>query len=77
MDTETKDAFKELGGKMDGIHTTLTSHVAFDKGLNLPTRMTVAESNIRKKASWGALVSGVVVLGVLIGGAIAIAKGIN
>ena len=77
MDTETKGAFKDLGEKMDSMHTVLTSHVAYDKGLNLPNRMTTAESNIRKKASWGALISGIVVLCALVGGAIGIAKGIE
>jgi len=77
MDKETKDAFKDLGGKMDSIHTDLSTHIAYDKGLELPKRMGRAERDIRKKASWAALATGIFVLCVLIGGAIAIAQGIN
>jgi len=77
MDKDTSQAFKELGTKIDGVHTTLAEHVAFDKGLNLPKRMTTAESNIRKKASWTALVSAIIVLGILAGIVFGITKGVG
>jgi len=77
MDDETRIEFQKVNDSLIKINLGVEKNLAFQKGLDLPNRMTAAERDIEKKASWYGLyltvglIVGIVIL------ALVIAKGIN
>jgi len=66
MDIETRDEFKKVTKTLTKIELTVEKNLSYHKGLQLPERMTKAERQIEKKASWkGLYLAGVIILAII------------
>ena len=76
MDIETRDEFKKVNTTLTKIELTVEKNLSYYEGLQLPERMTKAERQIEKKASWKGLYFAVFIMIAIIGIAFTVAKGI-
>lgn len=76
MDDETGKAFEKVNLTLHDIKLGIAENHAFNKGLNLKSRMKSAEDDIKTKASWNGLYLAVILILAIVGAALAIAKGV-
>ena len=75
MDNETREEFKKVNDSLFDIKLGVEKYYGYQQGLDLPNRMTTAERDIEKKASWNGLYLAVGLIISLVALGIVIAKG--
>ena len=64
MDIDSR--LDKIDGSISEMSKTLTAHVAYSEGLELPKRMDNAERAIRTKPSWYGLSGAITALGIIL-----------